>query len=330
MSKSEYPTTRMRRLRHTENLRKMFDMPFSGPEKFIWPTFVTTGKNIKEEIPAMPGQFTFSPDMLNEEVKKLIDSGINSILIFGIPEEDKKDATGTPALQQEDPVYKAVSILRMNYPELTVFTDVCMCAYTDHGHCGVLDKSGNLDNDESLKHLSDIALHHAEAGATGVAPSAMADGQVKAIREKLDQNGFSDTLLMSYSTKFASSFYGPFREVENSSPTGGSRAAYQQSAADPKQAIRESLIDEKEGADILMIKPALSYLDVISAVSRETHLPLAAYNVSGEYSMLHATAEKGWGDLYRMARETLLSMNRAGADILISYWANQYERLIEK
>lgn len=221
----------------------------------------------------MPGQFTFSPDMLNEEIKKLIDSGINSILIFGIPENSKKNSVGSSALQKDDPVYQTVSLLKENYPELTIFTDVCMCAYTDHGHCGVLDDSGNINNAASLKHLSAIALHHAEAGATGVAPSAMADGQVKAIRETLVQNGFTDTLLMSYSTKFASSFYGPFREVENSSPTGGSRAAYQQSFADPKQAIRESLIDEKEGADILMVKPALSYLDIISAVSKETHLP---------------------------------------------------------
>ncbi len=326
---NHFPHTRMRRLRQTKHLRDMFNMPFPAPEKFIWPTFVVSGSGIKEEISAMPGQYIFSPDMLVAEMNALISSGISSVLLFGIPNEGKKNKTGSSALLKDDSVYKAISLLRTSYPELTIFTDVCMCAYTNHGHCGILDESGHLDNDASIKQLAEIAIHHAKAGATGVAPSAMADGQVLGIRKKLDEHGFINTLIMSYSTKFASSFYGPFREVEQSSPGGGNRVAYQQSMADSKQALRESLLDEVEGADILMVKPALSYLDIIVKIRQKTNLPLATYNVSGEYSMLHATAEKGWGNLYEMASETLLAMNRAGADILISYWANQYGKLIK-
>jgi len=208
-----------------------------------------------------------------------------------------------------------------------VWSDVCLCSYTKSGHCGILTKDGRIDNDKTLPLLAKIAVSHAEAGADGVAPSAMMDGQVREIRNALAQNGFKDTPIMSYSTKFASSFYGPFRDAAGSAPKTGDRKSYQLPTSDISQAIRESLEDEKEGADILMVKPALPYLDVISELKRRTLVPIAAYNVSGEYSMIHACAERGWGDLYQMARESLVSISRAGADIIISYWASDYKSL---
>jgi porphobilinogen synthase len=211
--------------------------------------------------------------------------------------------------------------------EIIVWTDVCLCAYTTHGHCGALDKKGNVDNDKTLGLLAKMALSHAEAGADGAAPSAMMDGQVCAIRNALSENGFNDTLLMSYSTKFASHFYGPFREAAGSKPGKGDRKGYQACPANLNLALRESIEDEKEGADILMVKPALCYLDIISKIKENSLLPVAAYNVSGEYSMIYACAERGWGDLNGMARESLTAISRAGADIIISYWANQYEVL---
>ncbi len=324
----KFTNNRMRRLRQTSVLREMFNSPFPGPEKFIWPVFVINGKNKKEPIDSMPGQFRFSPDMLKQEMERIIETGIRSILIFGVIDKDKKDPEASFSCSSDNPVYHSVSLLRESFMDLTIFTDICLCGYTDHSQCGIINKKGNIDNDVTISKLSEIALHHAKAGATGVAPSAMADSQVNAIRERLDGKGYIDTLIMSYSTKFASSFYGPFREVEDSEPEGSSRRKYQQSYADKNQAVRESLIDESEGADILMVKPGLAYLDIVAEIRRETRLPLAVYNVSGEYSMMHAASEKGFCDLYPMARESIQGMQRAGAEIIISYWANQYQSII--
>jgi porphobilinogen synthase len=314
----------MRRLRQTPRLRQMFDLEFPGPGRFLWPLFVVEGRGIRQPIEAMPGQFRYSPDTLIEALRPVVDSGIAGLLIFGVVAADRKDATGRAAAEPGGLVPRAVRLVRERFPDLVVFTDVCLCAYSDHGHCGPLDSRGCVDNDAALALLARVAAVHADAGATGVAPSAMMDGQVQTIRRALDATGHGDTLIMSYSTKFASSFYGPFREAASSAPGHGDRLGYQASFADPRRALLESALDEAEGADILMVKPALPYLDIIARLRERTDLPIAAYSVSGEYSMLIAAAERGWGDLRGMARESIAGMARAGADIVISYWANRY------
>lgn len=318
---------RMRRLRKSESLRSLFDLTPPPPEKFVWPVFLVSGSGIKDPINSMPGQYRYSVDKLIPDIEPLIKMGIKTILLFGVAENNEKDKTGTYAFSSEGTVQKAIPEIKKRYPELTIITDVCLCAYTDHGHCGLLDNSGEVNNDNTLEILSKVAVSHAYAGADIVAPSAMMDGQVSSIRKDLDAVSFNDTLIMSYSIKFASSMYGPFRDAEKSSPGKGDRKSYQQSPASLDQAIRESKLDEREGADILMVKPALFYLDVISKIKEKTNLPLAAYNVSGEYSMIHAMSQNGWGDLYPMARESIISMSRAGTDIFISYWANQYNMI---
>jgi porphobilinogen synthase len=242
-------------------------------------------------------------------------------------EDRLKSDTADYAYNDQGLVQRAIRTIKAEYPKLVLFTDVCMCAYTSHGHCGILRESGRVLNDPSLEILSKIALSYAKAGADGVGPSAMMDGQVAAIRKMLDGHGFLETIIMSYSTKFASSMYGPFRDAADSSPTTGDRKSYQQTPSDLNQAIRESLVDEDEGADILMVKPALYYLDVISKIKERSLLPLAAYNVSGEYSMIFASAQNGWGDLYAMARESIVALDRAGTDIFLTYWANQYDEV---
>jgi porphobilinogen synthase len=307
----------------------MFDITMPGPEKFIWPVFVIEGDNKREPIDAMPGQSRLTADCLVEDLKPVVDSGIASVLIFGVVDDTSKDTKGSSAHAADGVVQKAVQAVRSAYPHLVILTDVCMCAYTDHGHCGILDPDGTVNNDVTNHSLAQIALSHAKAGADIVSPSAMMDGQVSAIRAELDSSGCQDTLIMSYSTKFASSMYGPFREAEKSTPQAGDRKAYQQSYGDPKQALRESLMDEEEGADILMVKPALLYLDIISQLRDCTDLPIAAYNVSGEYSALIASADRGWGDLKGMVRESTTAMVRAGTDLVISYWANKYEELLK-
>jgi porphobilinogen synthase len=248
------------------------------------------------------------------------------VLLFG-QTEGAKDAGGSGAFDERGVVQRAVPAIKRAFPELAVMTDVCLCAYTEHGHCGPLDRHGQVDNDAANGLLARVAVSHAAAGADVVAPSAMMDGQVRSIREALTENGFEQTLLMAYSTKFASSLYGPFRDAENSAPSAGDRKGYQASYGNPRAALRESAFDEAEGADILMVKPALFYLDVLAEVRRRTDLPVAAYNVSGEYSMIHAAAERGWGDLYGMAREALAALDRAGADLLLSYWTPFYRDL---
>ncbi|MGD9874348.1 MAG: porphobilinogen synthase [Kiritimatiellia bacterium] len=322
-----YPERRMRRLRQTANLRRMMDMEFPGAGRFIWPVFVVDGKNVKRPIEAMPGQFHYSPDELIRALDPLINIGLGGILIFGVIPDQLKDQTGHAALDPEGVVPRTVSLVCKQFPDLVVFTDVCLCGHTVHGHCGPLDNRGDVDNDAAVDLLARAALIHASAGATGVAPSAMMDGQVQAIRSALDAAGHARTLIMSYSTKFASSFYGPFRQAAGSAPGRGDRKTYQASYADPSRALLESGIDEKEGADILMVKPALCYLDMITRLRERTDLPIAAFNVSGEYSMLIAAAERGWGDLQSMARESIMGIRRAGADIIISYWASRYEEI---
>jgi porphobilinogen synthase len=322
-----FPEIRLRRLRRTQALRRLFDQPFPAASKFVWPLFLVEGEKRKETISSMPGQFRLSTDELLRAVEPVAKQGIGGVLLFG-QTEGKKDKVGSGAFDSKGVVQRAIPLLKRAFPELVVMTDVCLCAYTDHGHCGPLDNHGQVDNDASCELLARVALSHAAAGADVVAPSAMMDGQILAIRQALMENNFNDTLLMAYSTKFASSLYGPFREAENSAPSAGDRKSYQASYASPRTALRESEVDETEGADILMIKPALFYLDLLAEIRARTDLPVAAYNVSGEYSMIHATAERGWGDLYAMARESVMAIDRAGADMLISYWAPFYKELV--
>lgn len=323
----KFPQARLRRLRLHEPIRRMLDTPVPGPEKFIWPVFVIEGEKKREPIEAMPDQNRLSIDCLIEDLKPVVESGIGGILVFGVVNENQKEDRGDESWNSSGVVQKAVTAVRKSYPDLLVFTDVCLCAYTEHGHCGILNMHGQVDNDQTNEALARIAISHANAGAHAVAPSAMMDGQVSAIRFALDSAGFQDTIIMSYSTKFASSLYDPFRNAEKSAPRFGDRKSYQGSYGDTRQAIRESLMDEQEGADILMVKPALFYLDILNRISKQTDLPIAAYNVSGEYSMLIAQAERGWGDLEKMVIESTTAISRAGADIIISYWANQYNKM---
>ena len=319
---SKFPETRLRRLRRTEALRTLTGQPFPGIGKMIWPVFVTEGEGRMEEISSMPGQFRMSADELCRAVEPLAAQGLGGLMLFGVVDDELKDASGSYAFDDNGLVQCAVERLKAEFPDLTLFTDVCLCGYTDHGHCGSLHEGTEVHNDDTLVLLQKIALSHAAAGADGVAPSAMMDGQVAAIRRALETNGYTDTILMSYSTKFASALYGPFRDAADSSPQCGDRKAYQLDPTDLRQALRESQIDEEEGADILMVKPATFYLDVISKVRKNTELPLAAYNVSGEYAMIHALANSGGGDLHALARENLAAIQRAGADMILTYWAN--------
>ena len=324
---SGFPAIRLRRLRRTPALRRLTGQPFPGPDKFVWPVFVVGGDGCAEPIASMPGQFRYSSDKLIEALKPVRDSGVNSILLFGVAEDAQKEDIGSSAYADNGVVQQTVRTLRNAYPELLIMTDVCLCAYTTHGHCGPLNSRGDVDNDAACEQLARVAVSHAAAGADVVAPSAMMDGQALTVRAALDAEAFTHTLLMSYSSKFASALYGPFRDAEKSAPQHGDRRGYQASCADLRTALRESAMDEAEGADILMVKPALFYLDILARLRDRTDMPLAAYNGSGEYAMLIASAERGWGDRYAMARESIMAMARAGTDIFISYWANQYEKV---
>ena len=308
-------------------MRRLFDAPLPDPEKMMWPTFVINGEGKREAIDSMPGQHRLSIDNLLRELEPIVESGIGSIMLFGLAEPHQKDAEGSEAWNDNATVQRAIRAIKKEFPDLIVAADACVCAYTDHGHCGPLTNSGAVDNDAAIANLTQIGLSQAAAGADIVAPSAMMDGQVHAIREGLETNGFKDTILMSYSTKFSSAMYGPFRDAEKSAPSKGDRKGYQASYADLRTALRESEFDEAEGADMLMVKPSLFYLDILAKLRERTDLPIAAYNVSGEYSMLHATAQRGWGDLKAMVRESTHALTRAGADLLITYWANQYNQL---
>lgn len=326
---SGFPEVRLRRLRQPAGVRRMLDAPLPGLEKFIWPVFVAPGCGRLDALSAMPGQFRYSPDTLLKALEKPVADGLGGVLLFGVPAAGaSKDNAGSAAADPDGVVQRSVCAVRKEFPELLVFTDVCLCAYTEHGHCGPLDAAGRVDNDAALERLANTAVSHAAAGAHAVAPSAMMDGQVRAIRTALDAAGFGDTIIMSYSTKFASAMYGPFREAEGSAPQHGDRCGYQASYANPRLALRESQLDEAEGADILMVKPALFYLDLLAKLRERTDLPLAAYNVSGEYAMLCDAAAAGHGDLRGMVRESLSAIARAGADIIISYWASRYNELL--
>jgi len=295
------------------------------PGDFIYPLFVRQGQGIKSEISAMPGNYHFSPDTLIEEVGAAVGEGVPAVLLFGIPE--RKDEKGSEAYDDEAAVQTAVRELKKAFPELVVITDVCLCEYTSHGHCGVV-RDGEVLNDPTLQLLARAAVSHARAGADMVAPSDMMDGRVGAIRAALDEAGHGDTAILSYAAKYASAFYGPFREAADSAPQFGDRRSYQMDPANSNEALVEVGLDIEEGADIVMVKPALAYLDVIRRVREAYGIPLAAYNVSGEYSMLLAAAEKGWIDRERTILEVLTAIKRAGADIILTYHAREAARLL--
>lgn len=309
---------RPRRLRASDALRNLVRETRLDPGGFIAPLFVRDGRGVRESIPTLPGQMRFSPDELGREVDRLAALGIPAILLFGVPE--RKDAEARDAYAGDGIVQEAVRLVRRRHPSIVIMTDVCLCAYTDHGHCGVVI-DGRIDNDATLELLARTAVSHAAAGADVVAPSAMMDGQVAAIREALDAAGDADTAIMAYSAKYASGFYGPFRDASGSAPQFGDRRTYQMDPPNVREALQEITLDVEQGADIVMVKPALTYLDVIRAARAEVTLPLAAYWVSGEYAMLKAAAAAGWLDERRATLEVLTAIKRAGADLIITYAA---------
>ncbi|NOX24921.1 MAG: porphobilinogen synthase [Deltaproteobacteria bacterium] len=320
-----FPDYRPRRLRQNENFRAMVRETRLSPSQFILPLFVQTGKGVKDEVSSMPGVFRLSVDKLAEEARDCLAAGVRSVILFGLPAS--KDATGTGAYIKDGIVQRAVRELKNAVPELMVVTDVCLCEYTDHGHCGLI-VDGDVDNDASLELLAKTALSHAEAGADMVAPSDMMDGRVAEIRAVLDENNFTNLPIMSYAVKYASAFYGPFREAADGAPQFGDRRSYQMDPANVREAFREAAMDIEEGADIIMVKPALSYLDVISKMRDEFDHPIAAYQVSGEYALVKAAAANGWVDGDKVMMESLLSIHRAGADIILTYAAKDMARLL--
>ena len=322
-----FPQTRFRRLRGNKTIRRMVAETRLSVDELVYPMFVCPGKQTKEPIEAMENCFRYSPDLAAKEAAKIAALGIPAILLFGTKE--KKDAVGSRAWAGDSAVCQAVSKIKSKTPELLVITDVCLCAYTDSGHCGVI-KDKKIDNDSTLEVLAKMALAHAKAGADMVAPSDMMDGRVGVIRDALDDEGFVETAIMSYSSKFASAFYGPFRDAAQSTPAFGDRKTYQIDPACGRQAIRQMAADIEQGADIVMVKPALAYLDIIAKARRRFDVPIAAYNVSGEYMMLHAAAKAGLLDLQSAMMETLLSIKRAGADIIITYFAPEAAKLLNK
>lgn len=321
-----FPQTRLRRLRKSPAMRRLVEETHLFPAQFIQPYFVVPGKNVVEPIASMPGQNRYSIDRLVLDIKELHKEKIGGILLFGVP--DKKDPFADSATQKNSLIASAISAVKELHPDLLVATDICLCAYTDHGHCALVDKNGEIQNDASLEILAQMALRHAQAGADLVAPSDMLDGRVKIMRHILDENGFPELPIMSYSAKFASSFYGPFREASHSAPKLGDRKSYQLNPSNRQEALQEIAADIEEGADIVMIKPALPYLDVISEARRRFDVPIAAYQVSGEYAMIKAAAKNGWIDEKNAIVESLTSIKRAGADIIISYFARQLHHVL--
>ncbi len=321
------PYYRPRRLRRNENIRRMVRETHLRVDDLIFPLFVTEGKNVKKPIASMPGNFQMSIDLLVEEVKEVHKLGIPAIILFGIPEH--KDGVGSDAMNDEGIIQRAVKAIKDAVPEMYVITDVCFCEYTDHGHCGAV-VDGDVDNDATLEMLANQVVTHAKAGADMVAPSGMMDGMIGAIREALDDNGFEKIPIMSYAAKYASAFYGPFRDAAESAPQFGDRRTYQMDPANGREALYEVDLDVNEGADIIMVKPALSYLDIIRRVRDRIDLPVAAYNVSGEFSMVKAAAEKGWIDEKRVTLEILTSIKRAGADIILTYHAKDVAKWLNE
>ncbi|MDE4541967.1 porphobilinogen synthase [Thermoanaerobacterium sp. R66] len=309
---------RPRRLRTNEVIRRMVKETSISVDDLIYPMFVVPGENIKEEIEAMPGVYRYSIDNLVKEVKEVYDLRIPAVLLFGIP--SNKDELGSEAYDDDGIIQKAVKSIKESIPQMIVITDVCMCEYTSHGHCGIV-RDGYVQNDETVSYIAKIALSHVKAGADIVAPSDMMDGRVKAIRDVLDKNGYVNTPIISYSAKYASSFYGPFREAANSAPQFGDRKSYQMDPANSNEALREISLDIEEGADIIMVKPALPYLDIIRRAKDTFNIPIAAYNVSGEYSMIKSASHMGYIDEKSTVLESLTGIKRAGADIIITYFA---------
>lgn len=322
----KFPVTRLRRLRKNENLRRLMRETKVSVDDLIYPLFVCPGKGIKKEIGSMPGVYQMSVDTLLEECREVQKLDIPGIILFGIPEH--KDATGSEGYADNGIIQQSVRAIKKEIPGLIVITDACLCEYTDHGHCGVI-VNNDVDNDATLDLLAKMAVSHAAAGADIIAPSDMMDGRVKKIRKALDGNGFTGTPVMSYAAKYASAFYGPFREAAESAPQFGDRKSYQMDPPNSDEAMREIALDLDEGADIVMVKPALAYLDIIHRAKQQFNIPLAAYNVSGEYSMVKAASKMGYVDGEKIMMETLVSIKRAGADIIITYFAKDAAELLK-
>lgn len=318
---------RPRRLRRSQHLRALVQETRLAPEDFILPLFSCPGENVRREVSSMPGVYNLSVDETAREATNAYEAGVRGVILFGLPEE--KDETASDAYAEKGIVQQSIRAIKRAVPDMIVIADTCLCEYTSHGHCGVV-RQGEVLNDESLELLARTALSQARAGADIVAPSAMMDGQVSAIREALDGGGFENIAIMSYAVKYASAFYGPFREAAASAPAFGDRRAYQMDAANAREALREAELDYSEGADILMVKPATAYLDILKQVHDRFDLPLAAYHVSGEYAMIKAAAERGWIDERRVMLETLTSIKRAGADIIITYYAQEAVRALRQ
>ena len=322
-----FPYQRPRRLRKGEAIRRMVRETSLSPDDFIYPLFVIYGKNIRKEIKSMPGCFQESVDRIVKHAKEVYSLGIPAVILFGLPEH--KDEIGSSAYDPHGVVQKAIRAIKNKIPELYVVTDVCMCEYTSHGHCGIIENN-DVKNDPTLELLAREAVSHAQAGADMVAPSDMMDGRVEAIRIALDAEGFSETPIMSYAAKYASAFYGPFRDAAESVPQFGDRRSYQMDPANRREALKEVALDIEEGADIVMVKPAMTYLDIISDIKENFALPVAAYNVSGEYSVLKAAAKLGWIDEERAMMEVLTSIKRAGADIILTYFAKEAAKVLNR
>ena len=322
-----FPEYRPRRLRRTETFRAMIRETRLAPEQMMYPLFVLPGKGVREPVPSMPGVFRLSVDQLAAEARDCLALGVRSVLLFGLP--DKKDGLGSGAYAKNGIVQQAIRELKNRAPEMTVVTDVCLCEYTDHGHCGCL-AGEEVDNDATLELLAKTALSHAQAGADMVAPSDMMDGRVSEIRTALDEENFHNVPIMSYAVKYASAFYGPFRDAVERAPQFGDRRGYQMDPANSREALREATLDVDEGADILMVKPAIAYLDIIARLHDEFDLPVAAYQVSGEYAMIKAAAERGWIDGERVMAESLIAIRRAGADIILTYFAKEMARVLNE
>ena len=312
---------RPRRLRKNETIRNMVAETAVNPDSLVYPMFVVEGENVKEEIPSMPNQYRFSIDEILKELESCVAVGVKSILLFGIP--SYKDEMATSAYDDDGIVQRAVRSIKAKFPDLYVITDVCLCEYMSHGHCGIVKDDGDVDNDPTLELLAKTALSHAEAGADMVAPSDMMDGRVAAIRAKLDENGYQNLPIMAYSAKFASAYYGPFRDAADSAPHFGDRKSYQMDVRNGREALHEVELDLEEGADIVMVKPGLAFLDVLRETAELSNVPVAVYNVSGEYSMVKAAAQQGWINEEAIIRENLIAFKRAGADIIITYHAKE-------
>jgi porphobilinogen synthase len=320
-----FPEYRPRRLRRTEPLRRLIQETRLAPAQLVLPLFVRSGSKVRNPVGSMPGVFQLSVDEMLRELDEASEEGVGGVILFGLP--DSKDATGSSAWDDKGPVPNAVRALKKQFPQLVVMTDVCMCEYTDHGHCGIL-RDGEVDNDASLELLARAALAYAAAGADIVAPSDMMDGRVGAIRRALDEQKLTGTAILAYAAKYASAFYGPFREAAESTPQSGDRRGYQMDAANSDEAMREVWLDIEEGADAVMVKPAGPYLDIVARVKQETGYPVSAYQVSGEYAMLLAAAERGWIDRERAMLESLMGIRRAGADFILTYFATEAARLL--